>query len=392
MRVRFFQPTNEEETAQFLTVERKIAGWWSQFRAVQHRSPTEWLGSLRRELREIDPNLGLEVESETGERRLFILALEGLAELPLARKVADLAGETLGWQVATQRMALPLEPALSYVFGATRFDLRAARVKLGIDRGHALSIVVGHYLFQGTGDELGGRAAELLVSTLLGDATFDRWVSSVEVVSAPRPSPLKLVGQQDAALPLPVEELAETVTTAIARITDTLPEAPLHAFCERADWVLFEMDEDGTEATDYPLPDLKVATTMCPEMLKSFLTGVPFASERFSRHGEVFAFVQIDTRGQSQNQSLEQRTGLEEALDYGLVPGRLGCVVGAGVGETYMYVFLAMHQVDAALKLLLRYVREHRLPKRTWVRFCDDEWRNEWLGAYEDTPLLSDDA
>jgi hypothetical protein len=321
---------------------------------------------------------------------LYVLPIEGLEYLPLAEKIVAAASESLVWRFATARRPVNLDEALTRVANATRFDLKAARLKIGIDRGHALSVVVGHHLFQGNNDELGGEAAELLVSTVVGDALFERWVTSVEVVPAPRPSPLKLVGQDDGALPLPLGELGDTLTTAASRISDTLPEAPIHEFCDRADWVLFEMDELRQPDGDYPLTDLRVATTLSPEMLKSFLSGTPFASERFSRHGERFAFIAFSTVGGSQDENLDLRTALEEDLDYALVPGRLGCVVGAGVGETHMYVFLALHSVDAALKLVVRQLQEHHVPKSTWVRFCDDEWRLEWVGAYADTPTPED--
>lgn len=386
MRVRFFQPQDEAETAQHLAAERKIRSFWQLFRVQEQRRPVEWIGSLRQELKEIEPGLGLELETQGAVRTLYVLALEGLSLLPLANWVVRLAPEMLGWRFATERPGVSLEEGLQRVASATRFDLQAARLKIGIARGHALSVVVGHHLFQGNGDELGGQAAEQLVATVLGDALFERWVTSVEVLPAPRPSPLKLVGHNDAALPLPLSELGETITTAASRITDTLPEAPLHEFCDRADWVLFEMDELRDADGDYPLPDLRVATTMCPEMLKSFLSGTPFASERFSRHQERFAFVELDTSGMDREHSLEQRTELEEVLDFALVPGRLGCVVGAGVGETHMYIFLALHSLDAAVAMIARRLSESGVGKSTWLKFCDDEWGAEWVGAYADTP------
>lgn len=389
MRVRFFSPSNELETAQYLKTERQIGEFWQHFRAYEQRRSVEWVARLRSELRVISPGLGLEVETHGDVRRLYILPIEGLEYLPLAEKVAA-ASESPNWRVATARAPARLDEALARVASTTRFDLKTARLKIGIDRGHALSVVVSHHLFQGNNDDLGGQAAELLVATVAGDALFERWVTSVEVLPAPRPSPLKLVGQDDGALPLPLSELGDTLTTAVSRISDTLPEAPLHEFCERADWVLFEMDELRQGDGDYPLSDLRVATTLSPEMLKSFLSGTPFASERFSRHGERFAFIRFATSGRSQDHNLDLRTALEEALDYALVPGRLGCVVGAGVGETHMYVFLALHSVDAALKLIVRQLQEHQAPKATWVRFCDDEWRLEWVGAYIDTPVPAD--
>jgi hypothetical protein len=394
MRVRFFQPTDESETAEFLATKRKIAAFWQQFQSVCRRPPSGWLPDLRRTLKDIDPALGLEVElpqsvSDVGtpdiERFVYIVPLDGQSYRPLAQAVAELAPTVWPWVIAAEREPLALDKALQRVFSDTRFDLKAARARVGVGRGHGIEVVIGHHLFHGTQDDVGGRVGELLVTTLLGDSVFDKWITSVEVVAAPRPSPLRLVDQDGSGLPLAIVELSGAVDNAIARITDSLPDEPMHVFCERADWLLFEMDDlrrDEQDVSALPLPDLQVATTICPEMLKSFLMGIPFASRRFSRHGERFLYVQLGHEGESEVERLTKRQLLEETLDYMLVPGRLGCVVGAGVGTQFMYIFLALQNLSPALAAINRCLLSQGVETGARVRFCDDEWAAEWVEVH----------
>lgn len=394
MRVLFFQPTEEHETAAFLALERNIGAFWRQFQKVCHLPPAGWLPDVRRALKDMNPALGFEIDVAPSDERApvgqgehaqqkfaYVTSLDGPAYKPLAQAIVDKAPAVWPWVIATEREPLEFERALHRLFADTRFDLKAARARVGVGRGHGIEVVIGHHLFHSTQDDTGGQVAEQLVTTLLGDDVFDKWVTSVEVVAAPRPNPLRLVGQEASGLPLGIVEVQAAVANAIARISDSLPEAPLHEFCDRADWVLFEMDElrAGEDVAGLPLPDLQMATTMCPEMLKSYLTGIPFSSRRFSRHGERFVYLKLSDDGSPEAQRLEQRMVLEESLDYALVPGRLGCVVGAGVGSMHMCIFLALHNVKAGLAALNRCLLSQQVRFSARLHFCDDEWAMEWV-------------
>jgi hypothetical protein len=199
---------------------------------------------------------------------------------------------------------------------------------------------------------------------------------------------LRVVGQGDKTLPLALPELQPAVSNALRGIVAGLPEHPSHLYCERADWVLFELDElrDAPATDEVPLRDLRLATTMSPEMLKCYLSGIPFASERFSAHGERFCALQWTPAATADDARLSERMLVEEELDRALAPGRLGCVVGAGVGETCLYVVLALQMLEPALNLLVRRLRALGVAQTCWLLFFDDEWRDEWLGLYETTP------
>ncbi|MEN9577075.1 MAG: hypothetical protein RJA70_84 [Pseudomonadota bacterium] len=382
-RFRFFEPFNDAETCDYLQSGARVDALWKAFSQVRAQPETHWLKDLRALVHHIDPGLGLEVRYEpNGSRALSVLPLGGAHLKPLADWCVERGSARALWPLDSGRPPLELPAALRLVLKDFKLDLGKTRARVGVGRGHLLSVVLASHLFTGPGDELGQRAASALVQWLLGDLLFERWVLDVSVVSAPKPSPLRVVGANEAALPLSLQELPDALEAARLGIQAALPAEPLHLFCEYADWVLFELDEPSDACL---FPDLLTHTTMCPEMLKCYLSGDPFASERFSSQGERFCMLKLALTGDLEQRTTE-RQHLEEFLNRSLVPGQLGCVVGAGLGRDYAYLTLALSDVDSALQVLRRRLREQQAPKSSWVLFMDSEWRNEWFGIWEQTP------
>src|SRR5690606_16562483 len=122
-----------------------------------------------------------------------------------------------------RRPAANLDQALEVVRDETGVNLGHARARVGVGRGHLLQIVLACDGVRGDADDLGKDAAERLVELLLGDAVLEDWVDSVRAMSAPRPSPLRIVGQEQAALPLTLSELVSAVQRAQEAIIANLP-------------------------------------------------------------------------------------------------------------------------------------------------------------------------
>jgi hypothetical protein len=75
--------------------------------------------------------------------------------------------------------------------------------------------------------------------------------------------------------------------------------------------------------------------------VKSALEGMPFHSQRFSRHGERFVWL----RAPASERGLERdgaRRRLEEHLERALRERGLGAVIGGGFGARHDYVDLAL--------------------------------------------------
>lgn len=387
MRVRWFEPGDELETAHFLATVNAIDAFWHAF-ARRCREPAfRWIEALRAQLGQVDGGLGLELWDESDLKLAYVLPLGGPALLPLAELIVERAPTLWPWAFEVRRPAASVEQALAVVFDETELDLRHARARVGVGRGHLLQIVLACDGIEGDSNESANDAAERLVELLLGDEWFEDWVERVLAIGAPRPSPLRVVGQEQAVLPLTLSELLPAVRRAQEAISANLPQHPCHRYCERAEWVLFEVSERASDPEPAELPqfDLQVASTMCPEMLKCFLSGGPFASQRFSRHGERFCYLRLELVGKAEVR-VDERILLEEALDRALVPGGLGCVVGSGVGSRYAYIHLALTEIEPAIEVIRKRLRREQVPQRSWLLFCDSSWQNEWVGLYDETP------
>lgn len=382
-RVRFFEPCDEVESGTYLKRSASIDAFWKSFSQFHAQPEVHWLRDLRGLAHLIDPGLGVEVRHEPdGSRVLSVLPLGGPQLKPLADWCIERGVAKTLWHLDSARPPVELATALRTVLKDFKLDLSAARARVGIGRGHLLSVVLSSHLFTGPGDELGQEAASALVQLLTGDVVFERWVQDVSVLWAQKPGPLRVVGAEDASLPLSVTDLPPALGAARLGIQAALPADPLHLYCEHGDWVLFELDEPSAES---PLADLLTLTTLCPEALKCYLSGEPFASERFSAHGEHFCTLKLNLSGDTEQRCAERQL-LEELLNRSLVPGQLGCVVGAGIGSRYTYITLALCKVDAALKVVRKRLREHRVPRESWVLFMDSEWQSEWFGIWDETP------
>ena len=109
-----------------------------------------------------------------------------------------------------------------------------------------------------------------------------------------------------------------------------------------------------------------------PELVKSYLSGAPFASTRFSRVNELFAYLRFEHRDADVRRSLARRRVLEDALDAALVSERAGRVIGGGLGLSFSHVHLALDRVARGVTVVREVVARIGLHGPTSsLRFCD---------------------
>lgn len=270
------------------------------------------------------------------------------------------------------RGAAPLE--LEAALAATReryaVDFRGARARAGVARGHLIDVILEQP--GGSGGAGEQEAAEAFVDLLLGEARFHDWIGSVAVAPAPRGGPLRVVQSRpgDARF-FPLEELAGAVGAAVNGIHAGLPAGPLWSLGGEQRWYLFELD-GGAHAEHAAESDVLLVSTFMPELLKSFLSGAPFASTRFSRSAELFAYLKYENREPDARRALARRRVLEDALDAALVSERAGRVIGSGLGVTHSYVHFALERVAHALDLVFEVMAKVGLQGApSAVEFCD---------------------
>jgi hypothetical protein len=341
---------------------------------------------LEKHLGAIDPGLEWEV-SLAKDHGQVLLATGGEPRLrTLIGVLIEHTALPQGWSWGTGRFPQPFASALARVTESTGIDLGRARVRVGFVRAHLLELLVLAPGFSGSRDELAERASLLAVEALLGEELMERWILQVAVAPLPRGASLPVLDPNPTGTStLPLAELLPTVTHAIDSLYAGFAPEPCHARDRGGEWTMLEAE--AAPASDWASQDdLLLATTMLPEMLRSFLCEPRFWSGRFSAHGESFCYVKVDQYALERDERLARRSALEDALDAALAPAALGSVVGNGFGVRYAYVVLALCRMSPGLSAVREVCRTARVAKRSWILFCDAELEGEWLPIWPDTP------
>ncbi len=184
-----------------------------------------------------------------------------------------------------------------------------------------------------------------------------------------------------ARLAVPLAKLRAAVKKALAARDAKKPKKP----CTKttgATYSLFRLEpEEGASAAQH---DLLVGVTRRVDVFRATRRDTPFFSERFSRHGETFAYVKIDGAKGLRGSAYEDRADVEDAITRAL--GKHGAVIGGGTGLRYSYVELALIDADAAIPRIREELRRGKLPKRSFILFHDATLSDEWLPIYPGGP------
>lgn len=366
--------------------ERKlddIDRWWSAFEDKLDELDSMFGGGpefdvaswMSAELGRVHPDLMWEFGPAvgSGQHRLVVTPEHRYQLTELARTIVQRAPDLEEWEFYAHRLAESSERAESMVASRTKGSMKG--VTVAVAPGQHRLIDLTFYSVSPTARH----DALVATETLLGEEALNRWVG---VISAERPK-RKLLGRSVRAVPF--DELSATFEERRRLLLAESSAAPWHERIEEAEWSLLRLQP--REARDYPgTSDLAVATTADIELWTACHAESRFASERFSRLAEVFAYLKIDGVAGLEGSAFDDRSDIEDALNAVLVPAGLGCVVGGGTGLRYSYVDLCFTDVDQALAAARTSLRAGQVPERTWIQFYDRHWSAEWVGVYEHTP------
>jgi hypothetical protein len=384
LRHRFADPKDAREARARKPVVTAIDRFWKAFAKKSkdldalfsgriHWDLPKWmdahLGAVDRRLMwEYGPAIGkkghrLVVSSESK------LELQPLVDLVLAR-----APRLSGWQFLPHRPAeriAMLEPTLTARTGRATPPMRVV-VKRDND---ALALVFHIEGCTGEDDEDASATAYVTSEVLLGEGELKTWVASIEV------APMRKVPRGA----VPVEKLAKTFAAAVRAQLAKVPRGPCRGVRKSRSVALLEAQP--TKRKVYRgRTDAFVFVTARTDILLGSQELHPFASARFSRAGETFAYVKFDGSKGLGDSPFEDREDIENALDDALAPKKLGTVFGGGTGLRYSYVDLALEDLDRGVSAVRKALQKGRVPLRTWILFFDDTLTNEWVGIYDDTP------
>jgi hypothetical protein len=379
---RFGDPENEAWRAHRDRRLAAIDAWWDAFVAKRadfeayfsqqaHWDLSDWMIA---QLERVDPNLMWECGRGTGGGYCLALTPEIARDVrPFVDTLIERAPKLPGWEFVSYRTADPAEllPA--------RIDARGLRlpknVFVDVSPGEGGVVALTFHARGFWSGSVDPAAALVAAEHLLGERVLDTWIGPVGVGRGRGPRET-----------VPLAELSEAVARAIDSLRSALPREPFAAIdAESAAWTTFEArPEDEGDAPRQQ--DLLFAMTLHPEMWAAAHAHRPFASERYSRHGETFCYVKVDGGGADPDQRLTQKTALHDAIDRALRGDGLGAAVGSGFGRRYDYVDLAIADLDRGLATVREVLARSELPDRTWILFFDAIYAREWVGVRGETP------
>ncbi len=348
---------------------------------------------------------------------MLVLRGENSQLQPLAEWVVGLAPEALGVKVVGYTPPFLPSVAFNRVAQTAGVDLRGIRFRVGVGRGHLLELVAHlpkRALLPNSGHAQGGnappfqpspqteperteaveRGVEALIEDLLGQELFERWVGEISFEQMPTNAGLRLVESGKEGALRAANELYSTVRAAEADIHAGLSQV-LWSENYGATWSMLEL-EPSEPARDQRQPDLAVAVTCYPELVRCFLSGACFDSRRFSAKNERFVVVAVLVLG-GQAVRFSAKESLEKAFDQQLRTAQLGAVIGVGTGVRYLYFTLALSNVAfadiagsdvagsnvaASVSLLKGELAKVVGIQRASLLFMDSEWANEWIELF----------
>ncbi|MCO4743708.1 MAG: hypothetical protein KC912_02895 [Proteobacteria bacterium] len=390
MRWVFTADADRAERKKREAVELQIQAFWTAFsdaadhlRAVVEGKdawdPTDWMNQL---IWPIDAGIIWEMGLDgQGGARLILTAEATHSIRPLIAHVLQLAPKVPGWTVLAWRPATDLAKVRE-LFEArsgglalddVRFEARPGdhrRLDLGI---FAASLSEGDR----SGAVLAGFAAELL----LGEQDFYRWTGDINVEESDDDEP-SFIGRFFAKPKQPGRAMSEIVRAVSQHRSDQRQRDPLAGDLWSQAWT--EREYRSQEAEDYSgHSDLYLAKTPVPELWDAAYAATPFFSECFGR--ARFGYLKIDGKGDARCE-LKDADSIAAVVQETLAARGLGTVVGIGEGRRYHYVDLAMTDVEAAVEAVRDALHPANPSLRSWLLFHDDEWTDEWIGLYVESP------
>jgi hypothetical protein len=389
------------ERAQREAVLVRIDAWWAAFERAAPTIRASFKGQatidlpafMAQHLHVIDNRLCWEFGPgvhKPGDR--LVITPEGDHELrPLVDVILKRAPNLPDWEFFAYRLPDPTGLVGPTVQARTGGDITDVRVTPRRGAHNRVDLLFHHPRCTGADDQRARHDAFVTTETLLGEETLDRWIGVIDVEPVSQPGALRrLLGGKSRDAGVPLDRLKQTVEALTGSIVDQLPDVPVRSWPVQRDPTTGEeicvvMRIDPVQRPSYPgYSDLWMFATTQPELVQSVHSGT-FHSRRFSRVGETFAYLKIDHEGQAEH-VVAFRAKLEDALQPVLERDDLGSLFGGGTGIEFVYLFLALQDVNQAIPVIRDTLQAAGAPARSWLMFYDNDLIDEWVGIHPHTP------
>jgi hypothetical protein len=282
-----------------------------------------------------------------------------------------------GWWFATYREALPsnvVDQAFSERFREDTPPVCDVTCTIGDD--NTIDVMLHSDKFSKDDDPDDWAKALYLCQAALGEENADRYLGTFRTARAQSVKSANFAAMTDS--------LKQQFEQNKKQLLAALPDKP---YCDSP-------GPDKHAVAKLPSPQgLGGRITMVTNYAK-LMTSVdpsqPFWSCRFSKHGERLAYLQVEGSPELVKDTTN-RDKITEAVDKALRAKHLGARVGEGAGlPQTAYIDLMLTDPDKAADELRVVAKQLDLPKSSWLRFYDTDWRQEWVGMYDDTPPPKD--
>lgn len=373
------------ETAERKDAIRRIDAWWNAFRTTAPKisayfsvrdahkefDVAEWMHEhLSPVHEELMWEYGRAIR-QAGHR--LVITPEGARHLrPLTDEILRRAPTDSGFEFYGARLAETLDEAIEMATHRTNSDLVLTGMDCKSGDGNRVDLNVSVRKKASEKErDLAWSQAFIIANTVMGEELTDCWLGYVDVLPS------------HSALPR-LDELKHRFYDAMRICQSSRPSQPIFKSDPNGTWTMYKMKPDSNQEITRR-SDLFVYRTLIPEFFRTTHEGIPFYSQRFSAHSERFIYLLLDGRD-ADTEGFEDKAAIEDALEAALVPEGLGAIVGTGTGRRYSYIDLAVTDVFNACNTVIDVLRQGGIAKNSWILFHDDEWRDEWIGIYEDTP------
>ncbi len=364
----------------------QIVNWWAFFMEAEYKIYEYFVHAIdfnvvefmQDHLQCINSNLMWEFGPAVSKRGYrLVITPESRRDLrPLVKAILENAPELFNWEFYDYRLPESFESAKLIVEAKTGYTLPEVYL---LSKRNEFNLIDLTFIFLNVKDETSAKIAQhqsaVMVEHLLGEKVFDNWIGAIEIGDH---FPVDESHQH-------INQLADWIKTEITTIKQALPDSCFYERSNKNELTLYELEPD--EKTVYPgQEDMILGKTVCVPLWENIKRNYSFNSERYSKTGEIFCYIKIYQSDGVQKETIETKSPIEEAIDNVLIPSKLGCTIGGGIGLQYTYIDLALVDLDNGVAAIIRVLQGRNVPKKSWILFFDSELEAEWIGIWDDSP------
>lgn len=282
--------------------------------------------------------------SGEGVEHRQLLALHWLSQAP----------QIEGWTFYAARQ--PGDPSGAIVIGETRFEAKGMWVTPTIDEEEEkIELTIWHPEWPRLEERQRWTVVFLFLDEALGEYGTKWWIGQIRL------------GDDRLSDSFPLSELPEYVAGISAnRGWKKYPPGEEH--------VLFRINPPEKP---FPRGDLMTLSTAAPHLFYDYQEEDGRLEDPFAGTGADYVYVRFPKEFLESGKEIEQRGALEDALDHILKKNRSGRNIGGGMGSRNCYVDFLIFDGRNSIDLIVRALKDHRLPKETTIEYFAIEKRDQ---------------